>query len=410
MMAAKVQAHRALDSTPRAERALRKMGRGAAQTPVTPLAPQTRLAPQTPAKGARAPSRASKSGIVPADPTATMNATSAWQQTQRPARSSRANRRATTVRIACRCTQDSTAAAERTASARAASLAACARASSSSPADLFGRFARLREQREPERLALREVRLSDRARERAHAQDVALTLSDADRATRIQHVECVRGFDDKVIRGQNQLFERVFIARQQALGLALVLVEGGEVRSCVGFFEIVGRPLPFGALVQFTERDVGVVFEVVHRVDVLQIHGDSAEAVSKLAAHGLAIEATGLLEVGELADLEAVQPHLPAEPPSAERRALPIVFDEAHVVLEGLGADRLQRLEVQVLNVDRARLQDDLELIELLQAVRVVTVTTVRGATRGFDVGRVPRFRTQRAQERSRVVRAGAHL
>ena len=49
-----------------------------------------------------------------------------------------------------------------------------------------------------------------------------------------------------------------------------------------------------------------VVLEVVHRIDVLQVHGDAAETIGELAADGLAVEAAGLLEVRELADLETV--------------------------------------------------------------------------------------------------------
>ena len=109
-------------------------------------------------------------------------------------------------------------------------------------------------------------------------------------------------------------------------------------------------------------------------------------------------------------DLEAVEPHLPAEAPGAERRRLPVVLDEAHVVLERLGAERAQRLEVEVLDVERARLEDHLELVELLQAVRVLAVAAVRGPARRLDERDVPRLGTERAQERRRVERAGADL
>src|SRR5204862_6393392 len=97
-----------------------------------------------------------------------------------------------------------------------------------------------------------------------------------------------------------------------------------------------------GALVQLTEGNVRVVFEVVHRVDVLQIHGDAPETIGELTAHWFAVEAAGLLKVSELANLEAVEPNLPAEAPGAERWAFPVILDETHVVIEGLGSDRLE--------------------------------------------------------------------
>ena len=48
--------------------------------------------------------------------------------------------------------------------------------------------------------------------------------------------------------------------------------------------------------------------------------------------------------------------------------------------------------------------------MKLLQAVRVVAVAAVRRAARGLDERDVPRLGTERAQERGRVVRAGADL
>ena len=62
---------------------------------------------------------------------------------------------------------------------------------------------------------------------------------------------------------------------------------------------------------------------------------------------GLAIVAADLLEIGELADLHAVAPDLPAEPPGAERRAFPVVLDEADVVQVHVDADGFERAEVE---------------------------------------------------------------
>ena len=48
---------------------------------------------------------------------------------------------------------------------------------------------------------------------------------------------------------------------------------------------------------------------------------------------GLQLQAARLLEVGELGDLHAVEHHLPADAPGAERGRLPVVLLEAEVVL-----------------------------------------------------------------------------
>ena len=70
---------------------------------------------------------------------------------------------------------------------------------------------------------------------------------------------------------------------------------------------------------------------------------------------GLQFDAADLLEVGELRHFHAVQPHFPAQAPGAERRVLPIVLDEAHVVLLQVEAERFQRAEVQIEDVGAAR-------------------------------------------------------
>ncbi len=61
-------------------------------------------------------------------------------------------------------------------------------------------------------------------------------------------------------------------------------------------------------------------------------HGDALQAVGDLGADRLELEAARLLEVGELGDLHAVEHHLPADAPRAERRRLPVVLLEAQVV------------------------------------------------------------------------------
>ena len=69
-----------------------------------------------------------------------------------------------------------------------------------------------------------------------------------------------------------------------------------------------------------------------------------------------------------------------------------------------------QRLEIEVLEVRRRRLQDHLVLVVVLQPVGVLAVAAVLGAARGLDVGGAPGLGAERAQRRGRVEGAGAHL
>ena len=153
-----------------------------------------------------------------------------------------------------------------------------------------------------------------------------------------------------------------------------------------------------------------VEVEVVDAVDALHIHREPLEPVGQFARDRRAFEAGDLLEVGELRHFHAVAPAFPAEPPGAERRAFPVVLDEADVVQLRIDADRGERLQIEVLQVRRRRLQDHLELVVVLQPVGVLAVAAVLGPARRLHIGRVPRLRPERAQRRRRVKGAGAHL
>src|SRR6185295_2893163 len=120
----------------------------------------------------------------------------------------------------------------------------------------------------------------------------------------------------------------------------------------------------------------------------------------QLTRNRRAFEARDLLEIGELRHLHAVAPALPAESPRAERRAFPIVLDETDVVRFLIDADPGERLQIKLLNVSRRRLQDRLELVIVLQPVRVLAVATVLRTARGLHVSGLPRLRPERAQSR----------
>ena len=122
--------------------------------------------------------------------------------------------------------------------------------------------------------------------------------------------------------------------------------------------EVVRRPLPFALAVDVGVRDALDPRDVPDRIDALHEHGEPLEPVGDLGRDQIELE-PALLEVRELGDLHAVTPDLPAEPPGAERRPFPVVLDEAHVVLHGVDADRLQRAEVLVEHVLGRRLQHD---------------------------------------------------
>ena len=188
-----------------------------------------------------------------------------------------------------------------------------------------------------------------------------------------------------------------------------------EQHGRVGVFEVVARIFLLGlqedvAVGHLLRPLAAVEVEVVDVLDTLHVHREPLQPVGELARDRPAFEAGDLLKIRELRHLHAVAPALPAEPPGAERRALPVVLDETQIVDRRIDPDRVKRVQVQLLQVRWRRLQDHLELIVVLQPVRVLAVAAVLRAPRGLHVSGVPRFRPERAQGGGRVKRARAHL
>ena len=124
----------------------------------------------------------------------------------------------------------------------------------------------------------------------------------------------------------------------------------------------------------------------------------------------MAGNAADLLEVGELRDLHAIEPHLPAQAPGAERGVFPVVFHKAHVVFLQVKTQRAQAAQVQIQDVVRRGLEHHLVLVVVLKAVGVVAVAAIFWAAAGLHVGGFPRLRADGAQKGGRVAGARAHF
>ena len=245
--------------------------------------------------------------------------------------------------------------------------------------------------------------------EPADAEDEALPLRDADGAPRVQQVEGVRALQAVVVRRQRELL------LDEAAALLLVLVEEAEEAVGIAGVEAVLALLPLVLPEHVPVREarsvgIGAEHQVIDVVDALEVHRDALEAVGQLGGDGPALEPAGLLEIRELRHLHPVAPHFPAEAPGAQRRRLPVVLDEAQVVVGGGDADGPQRPEVLLLHVLGARLEDHLVLVVLVESIRILAEASVGGPPGGLDVGDVPGLGAEHTQERSGIHRARAHF
>ena len=72
-----------------------------------------------------------------------------------------------------------------------------------------------------------------------------------------------------------------------------------------------------------------------------------------------------------------------------------------------MGSEMCIRDRIEVDDVRRSRLQHDLELVVLVEAVRIFTIAGVLRTTRGLNVGGTPGFRPQSPQKGRSMGRAG---
>ncbi|VTR63893.1 hypothetical protein DESC_100089 [Desulfosarcina cetonica] len=144
------------------------------------------------------------------------------------------------------------------------------------------------------------------ARQVADTADIAGPLGDTDGAAGIQQIEGVTALEGEFIGRQHQTFV------DDPLGFGLIAVEQVQQQADIGLFEIVGGLFHLLLVVHLAVGDGIVPLQVVDVVDALQVHGDALKAIGQLHGNGGQFHAAGLLEIGELGALHAVQPHFPA--------------------------------------------------------------------------------------------------
>jgi hypothetical protein len=126
---------------------------------------------------------------------------------------------------------------------------------------------------------------------------------------------------------------------------------------------------------------------------LLQVHGEALDSVRDLTGDRIALDPANLLEVGELRDLHAVQPHFPPQAPGAQRLDSPIVLDETDVVVLEVEAQGFERAQVELENIPRRWLEHDLVLVVVLHPVGIVAVAAILRTARGLHVRGLPGLR-----------------
>jgi hypothetical protein len=79
-------------------------------------------------------------------------------------------------------------------------------------------------------------------------------------------------------------------------------------------------------------------------------------------------------------------------------------------MIKGIDAKGLQTIEVDFLNVERRRFDDDLILIIVLEAIGILTISTIGWTARWFNISHPPWLRAQDPEEGCRVESPGTYL
>ena len=207
----------------------------------------------------------------------------------------------------------------------------------------------------------------------ANALDDAHAFRHRHRAARVERIEDMRALQRPVVRGENEF------AVETALRFAFVGVEKFPVQSDVRRLEVVLRKLVLVLFAHRTVAEAGAPFDVVDRRLPGEEHRQAFKAVRDLRGDRREVDAAGLLKIRELRNLHTVEQDLPAHAPRAEGGRLPVVFFEADVVAREVEAERAQRVEIEILHIERRRFEDDLKLVVLAEAERIIAVTSVGG-------------------------------
>jgi len=178
----------------------------------------------------------------------------------------------------------------------------------------------------------------------------------------------------------------------------------------IGHFKVIGTVLDLTAQQNVPIGDVAVPPDRRESVDALQHHHDALEAIGDLNRDRVELKPTGLLKVGELRDLLAIQPHFPTQAPGSQRRGLPVILHKTNVMDRWIDPECPKAVQVQFLRIPRVGLEDDLVLVELLHAIGVFAVPAVVRAYGGLHISHLPWLGPQHAQDRSRIHGPCAHL
>ncbi|MPN55806.1 hypothetical protein SDC9_203490 [bioreactor metagenome] len=95
-------------------------------------------------------------------------------------------------------------------------------------------------------------------------------------------------------------------------------------------------------MMHITISDITYPFDIKNTVHFLNKHGQTLNTIGNFRTNRFAINTAALLKIGELRNFHAIQPDFPAQSPSTQSRAFPVIFHKTDIVLPGIYAYNFQ--------------------------------------------------------------------
>ena len=197
---------------------------------------------------------------------------------------------------------------------------------------------------------------------------------------------------------------------KQAAGFAFVDFKEFPESGDVGGFEVIDGVLEFVVKAHVAVFYAGGPFDIVDGIDTLEEGGEAFEAVGDFGGDEVQVNTAALLEVSELGDFHAVEHDLPADAPGTEGGVLPVILFKFEVVLAEVNADGFEAAHVLFDDVCGGGLEDDLQLHVFVEAVGVIAIAAIGGATAGLHVAGAVGVGAEGAQEGFGAGGAGTHF
>ncbi|MNQ98991.1 hypothetical protein D3C85_1147110 [compost metagenome] len=160
------------------------------------------------------------------------------------------------------------------------------------------------------------------------------------------------------------------------VGFLFIHIEQREQHLGIGYLERIFGMLEFRVLEHITVSNSIYPFQIEYVLFLLNVGSKTLHTVGNFHSYRACLNSANLLEVGELGNLHTVKPYFP------------------DVMLQSVYPKCLQAVQIDLLDIVRGWLNNDLKLMMLIQPVRVLPIPSIRRSPGWLHISHLPRLWT----------------